>query len=238
MRGPAEPDPPPRDDGDDGDEDEDDEEDDDDDEDEHEEPPPRMVSFVRHGEAEHNARRGQPNAMSVLDPALTRRGEEQARELAAAVRDSGRSFDVVVTSPLRRAMQTAKLAFGHLEADGCEFVVSPLHTESGRRYRAQQGRSRSTLRSEFPTWDFSGLVSVGPEASLTWTTAARGGAGYMHPKPPSRRLGQFRRFLLALERSKRVVVVGHSGTLLKLVGRKMKNCEMVLDHAVRARAAA
>ena len=190
----------------------------------------RTFTFVRHGEAEHNVKT--PGCMSILDPALTRKGVEQAKRLAASVQESGRTFDIVITSPLRRAMQTAMHAFGHLI--DAEFIVSSLHTESGRKYRAQQGRSHSRLRAEYPTWDFSGLVTSGPDASITWTSTSGGRAsgiaataeGYMHPKPPSRRLGEFKSLLLGLDQSKRVVVVGHSGTLLRLVGHKMKNCEI------------
>ena len=70
----------------------------------------RTFSFARHGEARHNEliRDGRDReGRALLDPALTEAGEAQALELAEALRPSERQFDLIVTSPLCRALQTA-----------------------------------------------------------------------------------------------------------------------------------
>jgi phosphohistidine phosphatase len=74
----------------------------------------QQLWFLRHGEAEpHDAR---PD----FDRRLTERGEEQSRSAGRALAALGLSFQLVVTSPRVRALDTARLA---CEALGCEAVV-------------------------------------------------------------------------------------------------------------------
>ncbi|WP_328767387.1 histidine phosphatase family protein [Streptomyces sp. NBC_00286] len=61
--------------------------------------------LIRHGETEWSAS-GQHTSRTDLP--LTRRGEEQAKSLAPLL--AGRSFALVLTSPLGRAVRTAELA--------------------------------------------------------------------------------------------------------------------------------
>ena len=83
--------------------------------------------FVRHGEGEHNALIDAGKAegdaakteagRNVLDPRLTARGREQAAGLRAKLQAEGAgAFELVVTSPLSRALETAQIAFGDLGA--------------------------------------------------------------------------------------------------------------------------
>ena len=145
---------------------------------------------------------------------------EQARTLGDSLKRDNVRFDVVITSPLRRAMQTAQVALGHLEAGGTRFVVTSLHTESGKSEKCQRGSSVSALCRDFPkSWDYSGLTAS------TWAPSSN--AGYMHPMPSSKRLGKFRRLLFSMDKGLRVCVVGHSKTLKVLLGVGMKNCELL-----------
>jgi phosphohistidine phosphatase len=74
----------------------------------------QQLWFLRHGEAEpHDAR---PD----FDRRLTERGEEQSRSAGRALAALGLSFQLVVTSPRVRALDTARLA---CEALGCEPIV-------------------------------------------------------------------------------------------------------------------
>jgi phosphohistidine phosphatase len=74
----------------------------------------QQLWFLRHGEAEpHDAR---PDA----ERRLTERGEEQSRAAGRALAALEITFQLVVTSPLVRALDTARLACAEL---GCEFVV-------------------------------------------------------------------------------------------------------------------
>ncbi len=74
----------------------------------------QQLWFLRHGEAEpHDAR---PD----VDRRLTDRGEEQSRIAGRALARLGVTFQLVLTSPRIRALDTARLA---CEALGCDFVV-------------------------------------------------------------------------------------------------------------------
>jgi phosphohistidine phosphatase len=74
----------------------------------------QQLWFLRHGEAEpHDAR---PD----VDRRLTERGEEQSRVAGRALAKLGISFQLVVTSPRIRALDTTRLACLEL---GCDFVV-------------------------------------------------------------------------------------------------------------------
>jgi phosphohistidine phosphatase len=74
----------------------------------------QQLWFLRHGEAEpHDAR---PD----FDRRLTERGEEQSRAAGRALAALGLSFQLVVTSPRVRALDTARLA---CEAVGCEPIA-------------------------------------------------------------------------------------------------------------------
>jgi len=65
------------------------------------------VIFVRHGEAQGN--RDGVVMGARLDLPLTEKGREDARETAAVLRGSGFEIDHVVSSPLVRALETAKI---------------------------------------------------------------------------------------------------------------------------------
>jgi phosphohistidine phosphatase len=74
----------------------------------------QQLWFLRHGEAEpHGAR---PD----FDRRLTERGEEQSRAAGRAFDALEISFQLVVTSPRIRALDTARLACEQL---GCDFVL-------------------------------------------------------------------------------------------------------------------
>ena len=91
------------------------------------EPAGARFFFVRHGEGEHNALIDAGKAegdaakteagRDLLDPRLTARGREQAAALRARLQaEGGAAFELVVTSPLSRALETAQIAFGDLGA--------------------------------------------------------------------------------------------------------------------------
>jgi len=65
------------------------------------------VIFVRHGESQAN--KDSVVAGARLDSPLTEKGREDARKTAAALRDGDFEIDYVVSSPLVRALDTAKI---------------------------------------------------------------------------------------------------------------------------------
>ena len=67
--------------------------------------------FVRHGETDSN--KGRVIQGARLDPPLNETGIEQAEELANVLKDV--KFDLIVSSPLKRAAQTAEIVQKHFD---------------------------------------------------------------------------------------------------------------------------
>jgi probable phosphoglycerate mutase len=96
--------------------------------------------IVRHGETTWSRSR---QLTSVTDLALTEEGERAAR--AVGERLASTSFDLVLTSPLRRALDTARLA-----GFGDRMAIEPDAHEW--RYGRYEGRRTSDIRQEIPGW--------------------------------------------------------------------------------------
>lgn len=175
----------------------------------------RRFAFVRHGEAEHNPfvtkgkaegdedllRRGR----SILNPHLTPKGQHQAAQLRESLR--GTAFDIVVTTPLARAVETAWIAFGESQA---AFIVTPECTESAepRLGGPQRGLSKEGMLREHAflssggRWDLS-LIKEG----VNWIQGdadVLGGVGWYNPQPVSERLPAFKQWLHTLPQGKRI----------------------------------
>jgi probable phosphoglycerate mutase len=104
------------------------------------EPRPRLI-LVRHGETEW-ARLGRHTGRT--DVALTEHGSEQARALGDRL--AGRTFARVLSSPLKRALDTARLA-----GFGSQVEVDPDLAEWD--YGEVEGRTTAELREEGePAW--------------------------------------------------------------------------------------
>mgnify|MGYP002060725572 CR=1 FL=1 len=158
----------------------------------------------------------------MLDPALTEAGEAQASELAEALRPSERQFDIVVTSPLCRALQTAsKIAETQ---DAVEVIVTSLHTETAMPPAdpCQRGSlDASMISQKYPRFDVARI-----RQPRDWLCAD---GGWFAPRAAEYRLEECRAFLNALPPHRDVLVVGHAGFFKRLFGedQKMGNCEVV-----------
>jgi probable phosphoglycerate mutase len=98
------------------------------------------VVLVRHGETVWSIT-GQHT--SRTDVPLTKEGRRQAQRLAP--RFAGRTFSVVLTSPLRRAIETCELAGFAGAAEPCDDLVE-------WDYGAYEGRTTAGIRAERPSW--------------------------------------------------------------------------------------
>ena len=101
-------------------------------------PGPRVI-LVRHGETEWSAD-GRHTGRS--DIPLTAKGEEQARALAPRL--AGCRFDLVLCSPLSRALRTAELA-------GLSVIV-PDPDLMEWEYGEFDGRTTEDIRRQYPGW--------------------------------------------------------------------------------------
>lgn len=171
---------------------------------------PQRIILVRHGEGEHNVA---AFYWTHPDPKLTRRGEAQARQLCG--HQLLRGAELVVCSPLSRAIQTALAAF---EAESpTPFVLSALLTE---RWSApcDSGRPKSIIGDEFPRirgWE--GFDEL-PEH---WT-----------PRSASDQAGRQQRVAalaawLRARPERHIVCVGHSNFFAAVCGTHLENCEVL-----------
>ncbi|KAK9320570.1 histidine phosphatase superfamily [Lipomyces orientalis] len=122
------------------------------------------VHLVRHSEAVHNT----DHDFNRLDPELTLLGQQQAQELANIFPASD-EVGLIVTSPLRRTIQTTLLAFadvldqryfdegsGKGISGGAELVLDPGLQERSA-LPCDTGSDPQVLEATFPGLDFSGL---------------------------------------------------------------------------------
>jgi len=122
-------------------------------------PAPTIILLIRHGETAWNAER---RLQGHLDIPLNPEGERQARLLAAAL--AGEPLDVLVSSDLMRARQTAQ-AIADLR--GMPLQIAPGLRE--RCYGGFEGLLYSEIEARFPrefaAWQARDVDAVLPEGS-------------------------------------------------------------------------
>jgi len=137
----------------------------------------KELLILRHGQATHNPRAEAARSKGCsweeflslmkdddsLDAELTPLGRQQAREVHLTHKAALAGVDVVVSSPLSRALQTADLAAPTV----ARRVVHESFREINGLLLNAKRRSRSELSTRFPHWD---LDLVQDEHDTTWTT--------------------------------------------------------------------
>jgi broad specificity phosphatase PhoE len=118
---------------------------------------PQTITFVRHG---HSSINTEGANRDVFDPPLTSMGRQQARRLAPCFEEPAVTPQLVLASPLSRAMETATIAFGCLLDFDTGDVVPLQATEHAREVvrrgePAESRRSVAELSALFPSTDFS-----------------------------------------------------------------------------------
>ena len=182
----------------------------------------KTLLLVRHGITEMNVYLGTSGygTPGFVDPGkwdtrLTPDGEAQAKKLRTVLQDE--QIDLLVSSPLTRALMTADLAFGD---DPAAFprIAQPFIAE--RRWLSSDvGRSPAELSAEFGHYDLSALGE-------TWWWEGDDAAAV---EPNEVFLARLRRFCYWLDArpEQRIAVVAHWGVFYSLLGRSLKNCELV-----------
>ena len=177
----------------------------------------KRVHLIRHGQSLFNAAFAEARIdPMIFDAPLSALGHQQVATLCESVREL--AAEIVVTSPLTRAIQTTLGAFGFATAP---VVVEALHRERVE-HSCDVGRSPGELAREFPGLAFGHLddpwwhsdgshpqaIVTEPEETLLSRVAA------------------FRRWL-SHRPEKNIAVVGHGTFLNRLTGRMFQNCELL-----------
>lgn len=142
---------------------------------------PKRIMFLRHGQAIHNPRAevARENGCSfeeflqlmheddAYDADLTVLGEEQAKEAGSQlhVQDALQKVEMIVSSPLSRAIRTADLFHGSNKcAHPKRIAIEHFREINGKLLNAKR-RPRTELETIFPHWNFSHV----PSTDETWT---------------------------------------------------------------------
>lgn len=180
---------------------------------------PRVLC-IRHGESTFNAAHRATGIDPMhFDAPLTETGRAQVAEARERLRSV--EIDLVVTSPLTRALQTtAGLFADHPSAP--PFLVEVLHREC-QESSCDVGRGPAVLAAEFPDFRLDHLPEV------WWHVEGVEDLRGFHVEPRDLfhgRVSAFRDWLRARpERS--IAVVGHGTFFARLTGRFLANCEIV-----------
>lgn len=178
----------------------------------------KTVRFIRHGQSEFNAafERSRPADPMIFDPRLTALGRAQAGALADPAHWAG--VELIVTSPLTRAIETTLLAFAGHRAP---IRVEALHRER-MEHSGDVGRGRSILRKEFASLDFAEF----PEIWWKHDVARPAGLAVESEAELLERVAAFRAWLAARP-ERDIAVVGHGTFLNRLTGHVFANCEVL-----------
>ncbi|KST57539.1 phosphoglycerate mutase [Methylobacterium sp. GXS13] len=178
------------------------------------------IVCIRHGESTFNAAhrlgRGDPGHR---DARLTPRGQAQAREARQRLTDI--PFELVVVSPLTRAIETAAIVFGEHPSQP-RVLVEVLHREC-QESSCDVGRATSEIAAEFPHLDVGHLPEI-------WWHAEPGCEVGGYPVEPRHlfdaRVSGFREWLRTRPEST-IAVVGHGTFFYHLTGTFLENCATI-----------
>ncbi|KAH8165775.1 hypothetical protein CIB48_g2472 [Xylaria polymorpha] len=173
---------------------------------------PPTINIVRHAESRHNV---EVRGDEIRDPSLTVKGMDQAKAL-------GNTFPYayhvqhIISSPMRRAVQTALLAFGPL-VKHCDMkvVLIPELQESSAR-PSDIGSPPQELREEFGE-----VIDTEFLADGWFLKDASASYGGRDQKKVAERARQARLYIRSIAKTLRdddhILVVAHSGFVKHLI---------------------
>jgi len=194
----------------------------------------KVIHLVRHGRTEMNeylrANHWADPAFvdpMMIDTRLTSAGEAQARALRETTRGLVPVPELIVASPLGRALRTAELAFGAAGEDDVLGDVPRVVCALARErvfHGSDIGRVASELRGEHGDWDMSELG----EGAWWYTPEGRDPFTTAELEPAETFEARMEEFVAWLEDrpEKSIAVVSHWGVCYSLTGDEFQNCEL------------
>lgn len=104
-----------------------------------------IVHFVRHAQGVHNLSHSNHH---LLDPELTPLGEKQARALGATF-PALENIQLILSSPLRRTIQTALLAFPSQVGNGALQVIAWPEVQEASDLNCDTGSDLLDIKAKF-----------------------------------------------------------------------------------------
>jgi glucosyl-3-phosphoglycerate phosphatase len=176
----------------------------------------KTIHLIRHAQSTFNAAWTEDGADPFhYDARLSPLGLAQVEQARARAREL--PCDVVITTPLTRALQTATGLFG----GHARIEVECLHRE-WQEHSCDVGRSPRLLAREFPDLGFDHLDDP------WWHHPDKDANGIVIEPLDSfhARVAEFPRWVAARPEAA-IVVVGHGAFFSRLIGRVPANCEIV-----------
>lgn len=158
-----------------------------------------LISTLRHGLTELNRDK---RVGGHSDVPLLEEGRRQAEEARANF--DGTTFDVVITSPLKRAIETAAIVTSLSPA---QMVIEPLCIE--RHFGQMEGLTRPEVEARFPQLVYLQIDHVG------YSLNPPGGESFEALRARAR---QFLEKVLSLSSGRRIVISSHQNFLQQLHG--------------------
>ncbi|KAI0596294.1 histidine phosphatase superfamily [Biscogniauxia sp. FL1348] len=171
--------------------------------------PNSRIILTRHAQAEHNV----DLDYSIPDAPLTPLGKKQAASLAHQIPQLQQEAEVIISSPLRRTLQTTYLGWGPAVArlGGPKQVVCLPQAQECNGFPCDTGSARSALEAdpEFAVFDLSPLTDDWTSKQGFWAATEAALAG---------RARWVRRYLR--DRPERdIVLVAHGDILRRITAR-------------------
>lgn len=207
-------------------------------------PSEKKIIFIRHGTTEMNEALsrhpwGSKNFKdaNLWDTRLSKAGQygskNTIRWLSANQFQALSKVEVLVSSPLTRALQTSELMLTGFWDPPIPWVLQPLARE--RLFLTSDvGRTKQSLQADFSTlWDFN-LVPEGPwwfvkdDLNGTYSEWRPPGTYFCEGEPEDvfkARMVEFKSWLLARPEHS-IAVVSHWGVIKALTGFSLENCEI------------
>ncbi len=192
----------------------------------------KLLHLIRHGESTFNAAYRETGQDPIdYDAPLSPTGHRQVAERRAAF--DGLVVDLVVTSPLTRAIETALGLFGHRDV---AILVEALHCER-LGASCDIGRSPAALWADFPDLAFDHLDNpwwyadgIGDTSFEIPATGRGGPIGTTFGLEPIdnllTRIAAFRDWLHARP-EQAIAAVGHATYFAEMTGHMLQNCEYI-----------
>jgi glucosyl-3-phosphoglycerate phosphatase len=191
----------------------------------------RTVLLIRHGESTFNAAYREPGVAPLhIDARLTETGLAQVAKARETLRNT--PVDLVVVSPLTRALQTALGIFAD-HPSRPTLLVEALHREHGYS-SCDVGRAPALLAAEYPSLRFDHLPETLWEDDAHCPEPDERGIRVEPIEACHARVERFRAWLDARP-ERAMAVVGHGTFFHHLTGgRWLANCEVVAFESVAA----
>jgi broad specificity phosphatase PhoE len=175
----------------------------------------KLVDLIRHGQSTFNAAYAETGSDPLhYDARLTALGHAQVAAVRATLRAT--DYELVVTSPFSRAIETTLGMFG---TSAAPVLVEALHRER-LESSCDIGRPAAALARDFPSLAFDHLDDP-------WWHDGPDKDSLGHAIEPGHvfagRLADFRAWLAARP-ERRIAVVGHGTFFLHLAGVALANC--------------